>query len=659
MVCRASTLASVYGDGIVKDGNQSLDDALLTFTDILNRENNPADSFDRDKLFGLSLSLNNVLNRIDLSGYDTLRTKFQQDRFSMEEIADFINQSSYSFDDVNYIVTDYNNAVTGINTNNAVSSSGNNGVGITGRVVAGPISGYTTGGVSTNFSGELVGNNVTATLTSGGSFTGTITTDNSGPFTGLDGLGNRVDGTFHIGVRPINIGPIGTPVVVPSNTTTSGILDLLNALDFFLNNNFASSITNGICSLFSNMFNKAKELIAKINVAIDALKAFLADPLGSILGFIEDAITGLLGGIAAIGAALAAIVDGLVSTLVNQIKNIASQAVSFIKNLPQNTADMFKKIAEKIRNVQNFFSDVTMDKLKEKIKAFVDGAGNAFEELTAEAIDFIKYRFCQFGEMIQSFMQRPLDAVKGFAQNIQNEQALLQSAGSEQTQQAARAGATRLTDTAIRSAQQRLRSRANRRADRSTTSGGGGGGGGGTSPGAPPPPDPQVYISNNELSSAEQTALINLGPDGTTQFKFNSSVLNMGKSVSDAGDNDGFARVDPNVWVKLTVVGRRMGKQFTVNSGYRSPEYNRRIGGAKRSMHMSGKAIDISTRGWSTEEKADFIRKCSQEGFLGIGTYGTFIHIDIGSRRFWTKGETRYNDYLAMHSRDEFRRGAA
>src|SRR5690625_2382359 len=40
-------------------------------------------------------------------------------------------------------------------------------------------------------------------------------------------------------------------------------------------------------------------------------------------------------------------------------------------------------------------------------------------------------------------------------------------------------------------------------------------------------------------------------------------------------------------------------KPITINSGYRSPAHNRRVGGASNSQHLYGKAADIVVRGVS------------------------------------------------------------
>jgi len=72
-----------------------------------------------------------------------------------------------------------------------------------------------------------------------------------------------------------------------------------------------------------------------------------------------------------------------------------------------------------------------------------------------------------------------------------------------------------------------------------------------------------------------------------------------------------------------------------VISGYRSPSYNRRVGGAKKSQHTSGNAIDIDVRHLSIEQRQELIKNASALGYKGIGVYANSIHLDMGSRRYW------------------------
>jgi hypothetical protein len=76
---------------------------------------------------------------------------------------------------------------------------------------------------------------------------------------------------------------------------------------------------------------------------------------------------------------------------------------------------------------------------------------------------------------------------------------------------------------------------------------------------------------------------------------------------------------------KLQELRSLIGKPFHVNSAYRSPEYNRFVGGASRSKHMEGIAFDISMH---NQNRTEFVRLVRQFGFNGIGHYGTFTHID-------------------------------
>ncbi len=71
-----------------------------------------------------------------------------------------------------------------------------------------------------------------------------------------------------------------------------------------------------------------------------------------------------------------------------------------------------------------------------------------------------------------------------------------------------------------------------------------------------------------------------------------------------------------------------------VHSAYRSPDYNRQVGGAKHSMHLQGAAFDISM---ANHDPVSFEVAARAVGFTGFGFYPrqNFMHVDIGRARQW------------------------
>lgn len=100
-------------------------------------------------------------------------------------------------------------------------------------------------------------------------------------------------------------------------------------------------------------------------------------------------------------------------------------------------------------------------------------------------------------------------------------------------------------------------------------------------------------------------------------------------------------RVSPTLLSILQEGARRLDKRFKITSGYRDPEYNASVGGARRSMHTRGLATDILMQGSGISNREEFVRVMAELGIQGFGFYNSFIHVDIGGKRYWGSNGSR------------------
>ncbi len=134
--------------------------------------------------------------------------------------------------------------------------------------------------------------------------------------------------------------------------------------------------------------------------------------------------------------------------------------------------------------------------------------------------------------------------------------------------------------------------------------------------------DSDVDVHEDEDSAvqyASAAGLARLAPNG---------LLKQRESVD-------VACLKPSLVRMLKQIEQRFGKRAVVTSGYRSPEYNKRVRGARRSMHMYCAAADIQLDGVSKWDLATYVR--SMPGRGGVGTYchTNSVHVDVGPERDW------------------------
>jgi len=93
----------------------------------------------------------------------------------------------------------------------------------------------------------------------------------------------------------------------------------------------------------------------------------------------------------------------------------------------------------------------------------------------------------------------------------------------------------------------------------------------------------------------------------------------------------------------LQVLREYLEKPIRVISAYRTPKYNRKIDGARRSQHLTASAADIKVKGMEPQEIKKIVEKLIAEGKMkqgGIGVYKGFLHYDVRGKkvRWYGKG---------------------
>lgn len=124
-------------------------------------------------------------------------------------------------------------------------------------------------------------------------------------------------------------------------------------------------------------------------------------------------------------------------------------------------------------------------------------------------------------------------------------------------------------------------------------------------------PGPQTYAA---LRDWQKQA----GNKGTKNFKISEFRCKGSGTLPNGG-------IDNNLILKLEELRYALGgKALVINSGYRSPAHNKRVGGASKSQHLYGKAADIKVRGVTPAT----VYRAADKIFNGVGRYNTFTHVD-------------------------------
>jgi len=93
-----------------------------------------------------------------------------------------------------------------------------------------------------------------------------------------------------------------------------------------------------------------------------------------------------------------------------------------------------------------------------------------------------------------------------------------------------------------------------------------------------------------------------------------------------ASKGDGSLKISKVALILLQTLRDVYNAPLIINSGYRDPKHNSRVGGSPTSQHVFGRAFDIHID--DTEMGRELEDLAIKTGFTAIGRYKTFIHVD-------------------------------
>lgn len=117
-----------------------------------------------------------------------------------------------------------------------------------------------------------------------------------------------------------------------------------------------------------------------------------------------------------------------------------------------------------------------------------------------------------------------------------------------------------------------------------------------------------------------------------------STIMPFFRAYELMDQEDQVVKVGTFLQIHLPYLRDTWGAPLSVNSGCRTPQHNKRIGGHPNSFHLTEnpkydtdgcEAVDIRTRGWPKEMRDAFYDLAKDLGW-NIGVADTFIHIDRG-----------------------------
>jgi uncharacterized protein YcbK (DUF882 family) len=84
----------------------------------------------------------------------------------------------------------------------------------------------------------------------------------------------------------------------------------------------------------------------------------------------------------------------------------------------------------------------------------------------------------------------------------------------------------------------------------------------------------------------------------------------------------------------LEILRKTIDKPIIITSGYRTPEHNKKVNGAKYSYHMRGCAVDIIVKDMTPKEIAKTLNKIVPSDSCGIIVESSWVHFDTRINKY-------------------------
>ena len=133
-----------------------------------------------------------------------------------------------------------------------------------------------------------------------------------------------------------------------------------------------------------------------------------------------------------------------------------------------------------------------------------------------------------------------------------------------------------------------------------------------------------VYLKGSDTTGVKTYSV---KKDGNTYLSENFKVKEF--ACNDGSDT---VLISDELVDLLQKIRDHFGVAVTINSGYRTSTYNKKVGGATNSQHVKGTAADIVVKGVDPLTVGQYVEYIMPD-HGGIGVYQTFTHVDVRTSR--------------------------